>query len=125
MTYRYKNFYFNDSSSLLTLVQAVVMCPMKAVYECMEPEKLGMLALTMGPLLGLPLLTRRYERYILLIPYLLMMPSLMMCRLLCCCRKLLRQMPELQLNQPVLTFLISYLLSSKSSLISKNALYSF
>lgn len=72
MTYRYKNFYFNDSSSLLTLVQAVVMCPMKAVYECMEPEKLGMLALTMGPLLGLPLLTRRYERYILLIPYLLM-----------------------------------------------------
>ena len=72
MTYRYKNFYFNDSSSLLTLVQAVIMCPMKAVYECMEPEKLGMLALTMGPLLGLPLLTRRYERYILLIPYLLM-----------------------------------------------------
>ncbi|MBO7175811.1 MAG: DUF2079 domain-containing protein, partial [Clostridia bacterium] len=27
--------------------------------------------LTLGPLLGLPLLTRRYERYLLLIPYLL------------------------------------------------------
>lgn len=72
MTYRYKNFYFNDSSSLLTLVQAVFMNPMKAVYESMEPEKLGMLGLTMGALLGLPLITRRYERYILLIPYVLM-----------------------------------------------------
>lgn len=72
MTYRYKNFYFGDSASLLTLVQAVIMNPMKAVYECMEPEKLGMLGLTMGALVGLPLLTRRYERYLLLIPYLLM-----------------------------------------------------
>lgn len=72
MTYRYKNFYFNDSASLLTLVQAVFMNPMKAVYESVEPEKLGMLGLTMGALLGLPLITRRYERYILLIPYILM-----------------------------------------------------
>ena len=71
MTYRYKNFYFNGKSSLLTLVQAVFLSPMKAVQECVEPEKLQFIALTLLPLLGLPLLTRRYERYILLIPYVL------------------------------------------------------
>ncbi len=71
MTYRYKNFFFNSSASLFTLIQAVFMSPMKAVYECVEPEKLQFLLLTLLPLLGLPLLTRRYERYILLIPYIL------------------------------------------------------
>ena len=71
MTYRYKNFFFKDSASLYTLLQAVFMSPMKAVYECVDPEKLEFLLLTLQPLLGLPLWTRRYERYLLLIPYVL------------------------------------------------------
>lgn len=71
MTYRYDNFIYDGSSSLLTVIKAVLMSPMKAVYECVDPEKLSFLVLTMLPLLGLPLLTRRYERYILLIPYVL------------------------------------------------------
>lgn len=71
MTYRYQNFMFDGSDSLISVVWAVIMCPMKALYECVEPEKLTYIAQTMLPLLGLPLLTRRYERYILLIPYLL------------------------------------------------------
>ena len=71
MTYRYKNFMFDGSASLFTVIRAVILCPMKAVYECVDAEKLQFLGLTMGVLLGLPLMTRRYERYILLIPYLL------------------------------------------------------
>lgn len=71
MTYRYKNFMYDGSSSLITVVKAVLLCPMKAVYECVDSEKLEFIALTLLPLLGLPLLTRRYERYILLIPYIL------------------------------------------------------
>ncbi len=71
MTYRYKNFIFDGSASLLTVIKSVLLCPMKAVYECMDPEKLSFIGLTMIPLLGMPLLTRRYERYILLIPYIL------------------------------------------------------
>lgn len=71
MTYRYDNFIYDGSSSLLTVVKAVLLNPMKAVYECVDPEKLQFIALTMLPLMGLPLITRRYERYILLIPYLL------------------------------------------------------
>lgn len=71
MTYRYQNFMYDGSSSLLTVVIASIMNPMKVLYECVDGEKLPFIALTMLPLLGMPLLTRRYERYILLIPYLL------------------------------------------------------
>ena len=71
MTYRYENFMYDGSSSLMTVIQSVLLNPMKALYECVDPEKLEFIALTMLPLLGLPLLTRRYERYLLLIPYLL------------------------------------------------------
>lgn len=71
MTDRYDNFIYDGSSSLLTVIKAVLMNPMKAVYECVDSEKLSFIAMTMLPLLGLPLFTRRYERYILLIPYLL------------------------------------------------------
>ena len=71
MTYRYRNFMYDGSDSLFTVIKATLLCPMKAVYECVDPEKLQFIGLTMGVLLGLPLMTRRYERYILLIPYIL------------------------------------------------------
>jgi len=71
MTYRYGNFIYDGSSSLLTVIKAVILNPMKAIYECVDSEKLYFIAMTLLPLLGLPLLTRRYERYILLIPYVL------------------------------------------------------
>ena len=71
MTYRYGNFFFDGSQSLVAVVKAVLLNPMKAIFECVDPEKLGYIGLTMIPLLGMPLLTRRYERFILLIPYIL------------------------------------------------------
>ncbi len=71
MTYRYKNFMYDGSGSLISVIKAVLLCPMKAVYESVDPEKLEFIGLTLLPLAGLPLLTRRYERYLLLIPYIL------------------------------------------------------
>lgn len=71
MTYRYKNFMIDNSGSLLSVVKAVLLCPMKAVYECVDPEKLTFIGQTLLPLLFLPVLTRKYQRYILLIPYVL------------------------------------------------------
>ncbi len=71
MTYRYQNFLYDGSSSLLTVIKAVILSPMKVICECVDGEKLRFIALTLLPLLGLPLLTRRYERYLLLIPYIL------------------------------------------------------
>ena len=72
MTYRYGNFMYDGTKSLISVVKAVLLCPMKAVYECVDAQKLKFIGLTMVPLLGLPLMTRRYERLILLIPYLLL-----------------------------------------------------
>ncbi len=71
MTYRYSNFMYNGSSSLITVIKAVILNPMKAIHECADSEKLYFIAMTLLSCMGLPLLTRRYERYILLIPYIL------------------------------------------------------
>ena len=71
MAYRYNNFMYDSDSSLPSVVRSVILNPMKTVFECVDKEKLPYLALTLLPLLGLPLLTRRYERYLLLIPYIL------------------------------------------------------
>lgn len=71
MTYRYDNFIYDGSESLFTVIKAAIMCPMKVLYECTDSEKTQFILYTMLPLLGIPLFTRRYERYILLIPYLL------------------------------------------------------
>ena len=71
MTYRYDNFMYGDSDSLITVIKAVMLRPMKAVFECMDEQKLQFIGLTMGALAFLPLMTRRYERLVLLIPYLL------------------------------------------------------
>ena len=71
MTYRYNNFIYDGSSSLVTVIKAVLLSPMKAVFECVDKDKLEFIGLTLLPLAGIPLLTRRYERFILLIPYVL------------------------------------------------------
>ncbi len=71
MTYRYRNFIYDGSGSLTTVIKAVILSPGKLLFECRDPEKRGYMVMTMLPLLGLPLFTRRYERFILLIPYVL------------------------------------------------------
>ena len=71
MSNRYRNFMADDNGSLLSVVIFVICAPMKAFFECVDSEKLAYIGLTLGSLLGIPLLTRRYERYLLLIPYIL------------------------------------------------------
>ena len=71
MTYRYSNFIYDGSSSLVTVIKAILLSPMKAVFECVDKEKLEFIGLSLLPLVFLPLMTRRYERLVLLIPYIL------------------------------------------------------
>jgi len=72
MAYRYGNFMYDGSQSLTTVVKAVILSPMKALFECVDAEKLKFIGLTLIPLCGLPLITRRYDRLTLVIPYLLL-----------------------------------------------------
>lgn len=71
MNWRYNNMIYDGSGSLIAVVKAVLLNPMKALFECFEAEKLTYVAQTLLPLVGLPFFTRRYERFVLLIPYLL------------------------------------------------------
>lgn len=71
MNWRYNNMIYDGSGSLTAVVKAVLLNPVKALAECFEADKLTYLAQTMLPLALLPLFTRRYERFVLLIPYFL------------------------------------------------------
>ena len=71
MTYRYNNMIYDGSGSLMSVIKAVLLSPMKAIFECVDKEKLEFIGLTLLPLALLPLMTRRYERLVLLIPYIL------------------------------------------------------
>lgn len=71
MSCRYDNFKYDGASPIVNVIKAMIINPMKVVYECADKEKLYFIGMTLIPLLGIPLLTRKYERYILLIPYLL------------------------------------------------------
>lgn len=72
MTNRYDNFIYDNSDSLLTVIKAVFISPAKLIYECSLDKKPMFILQTMSPLLFLPLVTRKYERFILLVPYLLL-----------------------------------------------------
>ncbi len=71
MTYRYGNLMFGGSDSLVSVIIGVILCPMKALFECFDAEKISYILITLLPLGGLTFLSRRYERLILLIPYIL------------------------------------------------------
>lgn len=71
MVERYATLLYDDTGSLLALVKAALLSPMKLLRECLDAEKLPYIGLTMGVLLALPLWTRRYERFVLLIPWVL------------------------------------------------------
>lgn len=72
MEERYFNCMYSGNRSLWAVIRCAVVHPLKLIYECVDREKIKYILFTMAPLLGLPLLTRRYERYILLIPYILL-----------------------------------------------------
>ena len=71
MTYRYKNFMTGNSDSLVSVIKTVLICPMKAIFESVDQEKLKFIGYTLLPIVALPVFTRKYERYLLLIPYVL------------------------------------------------------
>ncbi len=68
---RYPNFLVGEASPLVTIIKTAILCPMKLAFECVDAKKLTFIAQTLLPTLALPFITRRWERFILLIPYLL------------------------------------------------------
>ena len=71
MDWRYRELMDLQNPSLLSVVQTVLLAPLRAVIVAAKPEKLLYAVRFLAPLLALPLLTRKQERYLLLIPFLL------------------------------------------------------
>ena len=68
MSYRYDNFMFDGGNSLMTVIKAVLLNPLKALYECVDKEKLEFISRTMLPLLGLRIRFRQVTKVLLPAP---------------------------------------------------------
>ena len=55
MSYRYNNFIYDGSGSLFSVIKAVLLCPMKMLFECVDSEKLPYITSTFLSWLCLPL----------------------------------------------------------------------
>lgn len=66
--WRYSNI---AEGGFAALIGAVIVNPMRVLSECVGDEKIKFIVQMLFPLLGLPLVSKRPSRYILLIPFLL------------------------------------------------------
>ncbi|MBR6978193.1 MAG: DUF2079 domain-containing protein [Lachnospiraceae bacterium] len=73
MNVHYRNFFFGEHRSFSAVIYAVILSPMKVLFECVREDetRLVYFAPTLVILLGLPFVTRKYERLIFTIPYFL------------------------------------------------------
>ena len=73
MSVHYRNFFFGEHKSFSAVIYAVILSPMKVLYECVKADESRLIYFlpTLAVLLGLPFVTRKYERLIFLIPYFL------------------------------------------------------
>lgn len=68
MAFHYQNLMFSGSGRLSDIIICAVILPFKVLYESVDAEKIKFIAFMLIPLLVLPFITRKYERYILFIP---------------------------------------------------------
>ncbi len=71
MTYRYDNFIYDQSGSLITAIAAVIKNPVYVISQSITEQKLIFILKMMLPLAFLPVLTKKASRYILFVPFLL------------------------------------------------------
>lgn len=77
MTGRFKEYITNERSGLIGILATVILDPAYVIKNSISAEKLIFILQVFSPLLFLPLITKKYSRYILLLPFVLMnlMPS--------------------------------------------------
>ena len=77
MTWRYKDYIFTADGGLITVIMAVILNPAFVMSKLFTGEKAVYIIQTLAPLAFMPVITKRFHRYILLIPFILinLMPS--------------------------------------------------
>ncbi len=71
MTGRYDNYIYDGSGSLAVMLIGIVKNPIYVITQCASPEKFLFLAYMLFPLGLLPLLSKKIENWILIIPLIL------------------------------------------------------
>lgn len=71
MTYRFNNMVYGENGSMLGMIRTVLADPAYILTQMLTEEKLEFLLQTIGALCFLPLLSKRWTRYILLGPFVL------------------------------------------------------
>lgn len=71
MTWRYKNYMYDDSGSLLTIFKSVAVNPVFTIAQCFTTEKLLFILQMLLPLGLLPICLKHPKELVLLIPFVL------------------------------------------------------
>lgn len=71
MDFRYNNFIYDGSGSLITVIKAVILNPIYTIKESFTQDKFVFILQTFVPLAFMPLMTRKPSRILLFIPYIL------------------------------------------------------
>lgn len=77
MTWRYKDYMFNADGGLITVIMAVILNPAFVLSNLFTGDKAVYAIQMLAPIAFMPIITKRFHRYILLIPFILvnLMPS--------------------------------------------------
>ncbi len=71
MNYRYDNFIYDGSGSLVTVIKAVILNPIYTIKECFDEEKIKFFLQMLVPLSFMPFMIKKPSRAILLMPFIL------------------------------------------------------
>ncbi|MBP3922989.1 MAG: DUF2079 domain-containing protein [Ruminiclostridium sp.] len=71
MTWRYKEYMYNENGGLITVIMSVILNPAYALSNLLTGDKAVYVIQMLTPLAFMPLITKKFHRYILLIPFIL------------------------------------------------------
>ncbi len=71
MTWRYNEYIYNDNGGLITVITSVILNPAYALSNLLTGDKAVYVIQMLAPLAFMPLITKKFHRYLLLIPFIL------------------------------------------------------
>ncbi|MBQ8789774.1 MAG: DUF2079 domain-containing protein [Ruminiclostridium sp.] len=71
MTWRYSEYIYNDNGGLITVIASVILNPVYTLSKLFTGDKAIYVIQMLAPLAFMPVVTKKFHRYILLIPFIL------------------------------------------------------
>lgn len=71
MSFRFNNMILEDNGNMLSIIKTVIMHPAYLFTQIFQPDKIEFLLQVLGPLLFMPLFSKKWYRFILIGPFVL------------------------------------------------------